>query len=246
MARKDFKTKAGLIPDEVHLLKTITTSDVQAFLQSKIDAAVASMVAKGLSQPPVNIDCKSTKAGTKIAPFAILLPMSTIVGDNKNTDNDDDGVLDIFKTEETKGKCKLKNEIFTTLAPYVYDANDGHAFNSEVWRREFGVSRDGGYLMSKMRVPKVTSNDHGRNKCVEFLLDPMRIFHDMMNCRLAFDGEKYRVRVESWKTIKTGQVSYVVVAGTFRDDHSGKKKKKKNGDNDNYIFALDRKMRGSR
>ena len=245
MARKEFKMKSGLIPDEVHLLRTITTTDVENYLQSKMDTTVASMVAKGQKQSPVTVKCYSTKAGSKIVPFVILLPLSVLVGKEKENQNND-GILDIFKTDDTSGSCDLKEEIYKTIGPYVYDANDGNAFKSDMWRREFGVSRDGSYQMSKMRKPRVTSTDHGRSKSVAIMLDPMRVFHDMMACGQVFGNETYIINVPSWKTIKTGLVSYTVKAMTYRDDKINKKKRKGDKGKDNYILTLDRRMRGSR
>ena len=245
MARKDFKMKSGLIPDEIHLLRTITTAEVEAFLQSKIDVAVASIVAKGEKMSPVTLKCYSTTAGTKMIPFAILLPVSVLAGEKDTKDtSDDDGVLDIFKTEETRTKgCKLREEFKKALCPYSYDKDDGYAFKSDIWRREFGVSRDGSYQLQKMREPKIVSTDHGRYKNVTFILDPMRIFHDMMRCDLAFGNEQYIMDICSWKTIKKGLYSYVVEAKTYRgNSNKGKNKNKR----DDYIFSLDRKMRGSR
>lgn len=245
MARKDFKMKSGMIPDEISLLKTITTTEVEAFLQSKIDVAVASIVAKGEKMSPVTLKCYSINAGTKMIPLAILLPISVLAGekDNKNT-HDDDGVLDIFKTDETPTKgCNLRDEFIKALGPYSYDKADGYAFRSDVWRREFGVSREAAYQLQKMREPKIVSSDHGRYKNVTFILDPMRVFHDMMHCDMAFGNEQHIMDIDSWKTIKNGIYSYKVVAKTYRGNTSKGKNKNKR---DDFIFALNRKMRGSR
>ena len=230
-------TKSGKRPDQSALPFTITTNEVQAYLQKKLDVVVASMVANGSTNiNHVNLVVYTTKAGTKFFPFVVVLPLSVL--EQKAKENGNSNELPMFRPENQQTSARVMEPIFKMFGSYAYDPSDADAFRSVSWRRDYGVSKDGGDYLRFIRMPRIVSYDNGRQKAVSFIIDPVRVFYDML--RIEGDpNNNYRIDDIKVKELKTGEYQYFVK----RTTNFNKKKKKYHN---TFIVELDHKMRGSR
>lgn len=232
MASELINTRSGLTPNENGLPFTITTTDVENYLQRKMNIINSSMAQAG---NPKNIDVRvyTTEAGTKFVPFVVILPLD-VLQNNKNKRNDEP---DIFNPKSEDKSANLLEPYYNLLKSYVYNKDDENAFFAEDWRRARGVSRDTSPSLKMMRTPKVTSMDGGRVQVVSVMIDPLRIFHDMLI--MTDDNRRdFKIEISGWQKIRTGEFRYDVK----RMMYSKNKKKYK----DTFAEELNRKMRGRR
>ena len=224
--------RSGLTPNENRLPYTITTTDVESYLQKKIDVVMnRAALDKKEEAEKISVRVYTTEAGKEFLPFVVILPLEALDGkENKKKNN----MPSIFNTKEVDGTANLKRPIYEVLSAYVFNKQDGEAFKSDSWRRDHHVNREATNVLLSMRTPKVVSMENGKLKVVEILIDPMRIFHDML--RIDGDNRQYRIQIESWQKVQTGEYRYEVK----RVINKGKGKKYKS----TLADELNRKMRG--
>lgn len=203
MARKTIETRAGLNPSDKNLPFTITTAQCEEYLQKKVD-----ILCNRDKSLPNNVDLRlyTTSVGRKFVPFVVVLPMSVLVDDDK-TDKDIDP---IFSSNESGGVQHLQKPFMNLFKSYVYDKNDIRAFNSNEWRRARDVSRNAAEQIKRMAIPRISSvkGGSGRVPYVTFLIDPIRLFHDMLI--IPDDNKDFLVDIPRWQKIKTGEYKYFV------------------------------------
>lgn len=233
MASKDLTTRSGLTPNEAQLPYSITTSDVEAYLQKKIDT----MLNKAATQnndtmDKIDVRVYTTEAGKGFLPFVVILPLEALASKPQRVKN----MPSIFDTKEVDGTANLKKEIYEVLSTYTFNKQDGEMFKSDSWRRDHHVNREAVTVLLSMRTPKVVSMEGGRLKVVELMIDPIRVFHDML--KMQDDNRNFMVNVDGWQKIQTGEFRYDVK----RALNKNKNKKYKN----TLADELNRKMRGYR
>ena len=222
-------TRAGLIPNERELPYSITTTDVESYLQSKVD-----IVANGDGGSGVNVRVYTTEAGKEFLPFVVILPLDVLDDEGKKSKKN---LPSIFDTKGESGVANMKDKYYKVFSPYIYTKEDESAFFSEDWRRARRVNRETSPVLKSLRQPKVTAMENGNVKVVSFMIDPIRIFHDMLS--LANDNRSFRICINGWQKIQTGEFRYDV----SRIVNKGKGGKKYR---DTFADELNRKMRGNR
>ena len=230
------ETRAGLQPSDKKLPYTVTTAQVEQYLQKKVD-----VLCNRDKSLPQNVDVRvyTTEVGSKFIPFVVVLPTSVLVDKSKKQNNDHiDG---IFNINERSSKVEDLLKPFKSLfVAYTYDSDDMKAFSSSDWRRARGVARTTSESLKKMVFPRISQfrGEGGRKTTVViFLLDPLRVFHDML--KMNDDNRDFNVDIERWQKIKTGEFRYIMT----RSVKHGKHKRY----NDTVIAnELNRKMRGQR
>ena len=234
MASKDFQTRSGLVPNEAQLPFSITTSDVEAYLQKKIDTMLNKAANQsGETADKIDVRVYTTEAGKGFLPFVVILPLEALDNRQKRQNKP---MPSIFDTKGTDGTANLKKEIYDVLSAYTFNKQDGEMFKSDSWRRDHHVNREATTVLLGMRTPKVVSMEGGRLKVVELMIDPIRVFHDML--KMQDDTRNFMVNIDGWQKIQTGEFRYDVK----RALNKSKGKKYKN----TLADELNRKMRGSR
>ena len=237
----EFITRSGIRPDETEKSFTISTSDVQSYLQKKLDVTIASMVSNGVKQEPVSLRVYTTNAGRNFYPFAVVLPLSVLENsDEKKNDNENE--LEIFRPDNSDTHCRIKKAIFDMFSDYAYDKEDGNAFTTTLWRNVSRVSAEGAAYLRSLRLPRIVSYNNGNQKVVTFIIDPMRVFYDMV-VNINSYANNFTIEIKSIKEIKTGEHRYHFKR-VLESGKNGKNKNKKF--KDTYILELNHKMRGSR
>lgn len=227
------ETRAGLKPSDKKLPFSITTSQVENYLQKKVDVLCSKD--KGL---PQNVDVRvyTTEASPKFLPFVVVLPTS-VLEDKRKKDNNSH-VDGFFNINERSSKIEDLQKPFKMLfGAYVYDKDDIKAFSSNDWRRARAVSRTTSETLKSMVFPRVSQfRGEGSRKTsvVTFMLDPLRVFHDML--KMEDDNRAYNVDIDKWQKIKTGEYRYMISRSV-----KGKNNRRYN---DTFANELNRKMRG--
>lgn len=233
MASELFKTRAGINPTETELPFSISTHQVEEYLQKKIDVILNRVSQENGSTDKESIDVRvyTTEAGGNFLPFVIILPMEALEEkakkQNRNTPS-------IFNAKDADGTASMKPELYKLFSSYIYTKDDESAFFSEDWRRARRVRRETSPVLKSLRTPKVTNMENGRLQVVSFMIDPLRVFHDMLSMK--DDNRSFKVDINGWQKMQTGEYRYDVVRVVTK---GGKGKKYK----DTLADELNRKMR---
>lgn len=230
----DLTTRSGIMPNEGELPYTITTTNVESYLQEKVNVIVNRMAKDNQDYPIKSIDVRvyTTEAGKCFLPFIVVLPTEVLNGKRSKNNNVDA----IFNQSSEDGSANMRPEFYNFFKSYVYTKDDEAAFFSDDWRRARRVDRATSALLKQYRTPKVSNMDNGKIQVVTLMLDPLRIFHDMLT--MPNDNRTFKVEIPKWQKIQSGEYRYEVVR--LINGKRGKKHK------DNIADELNRKMRGGR
>ena len=121
------------------------------------------------------------------------------------------------------------------FSSYTFDKADGEAFFSSDWRRARGVSTNTSSILKHNRLPRIQKLNNGSMERVTFLIDPIRIFHDMLV--MDTNNTNFKIEIKDWQKIRSGEFRYDMkrVLNT---------KKNKKGGGNSFADELNRKMRG--
>lgn len=229
---KNFQTRAGVAPSESGLPFSITTDDVEKYLQSKVDV-VCNRISKDTNEKlSVDIKLYTTEAGKKFLPFVVILPLDVLKSKGKKKNNEPD----IFNPKDDDRSANMRDEIATLFGAYAFNKDDQKAFFSDDWRRRCGVLRETSSSLASLRTAKVTTLDNNKMHVVVFMIDPLRVFHDMLI--MPNDKRQFRVDIDSWKKLRTGCYQY----NLKRNINSGKNNRKYR---DELYNELNRRIRGN-
>jgi hypothetical protein len=230
------KTRSGLTPDMNKLFIDISTEHVERYLQKKFDAVSAKLRASGVDAPNIDVHVDSGEASRKFVPLAITLSLDVIEdkrAKEKGKNNRDE--LPMFNpTRNTGNYANISAPYWKILEAYQYDKKDRTLFQSSAWCRQKEVSRESSRNLVMLSVPRIHQVDKD-TKVVLMLLDPVRIFYDML-VDTEHTGRKFMVEIKKLKKQETGEFIYTV----FRYTDKSKKSKK----NFNLAEELNRKIRG--
>ena len=225
---KPIKTRAGLQPsNENELPYSVSTSDVQKYLQEKFD-----VVMTGLGEDTVQIRVYTTEAGREFFPFVIVMPMEVCAKKSKS----DERFTGVFDNLEDSGTTKLLQPVYNLVKSLGYTKDDAAAFFSDDWRRKGGVSRQTSAVLKSLRTPKATNLGGNRVKVIPVLLDPIKVFYDMLKSE--DDKRDYHIDINKCIKVRDGEYVYKITRVL-----NGKGRKGKN--RDDVIVELNRYLRGN-
>ena len=234
--RRDLETRAGLTPVEKELPFSITTTDVENYLQTKFDVVSAREGDSG-----INVRVYTTEPSKKFLPFVVLLPLDVLKSsnDDKKKKKNDDDVPSVFTRdkEESNRSCSMKDSYYNIVGAYTYNKNDESAFFSKDWRERLEIRREVSPILKSLREPKVTSMNNGEVKLVTLMIDPIRVFHDMLN--IDGDNRTFRVCVNNTQKMQSGEYRYNV-SRVINKGKGGKKYR------DAFAEEINRKVKGYR
>lgn len=214
----EFKTKGGLQPDRSQAPFTVTTQQVEKYLQDKIDAVCPNS--------NIRISVRNIAASKRFYPFVVALPVSALY------DNGDDmeDIPSIFNPKDNDKTVALKQEIFEIFKSYIYNKKDGEAFESSVWRHEMGVSARSAQLLNKFRTAKRMTFDHGRTERIMFIIDPLRVFYDMSTETNTSNRADMYIKIDRIQNVNNGMYKFRF----YRKNRNGK------GDKGSYFNQFSR------
>lgn len=230
----EIRTRSGLNPNENALPYSITTSAVESYLQKKVDVICNRMAKEnGGKADDINVRLYTTEAGKSFLPFVVVLPLEVLSQRNKQKKK----MASIFDTKSEDGTASMRPEFYELFKSYVYNKDDEAAFFSDDWRRQRHVSRETSPVLKSMRTPKVVSLNGGQIKTVSFMIDPLRIFHDMLESE--DDRRNFKVEVVDWQKMQAGEYRYDLKRVINKNKNKQKYK-------DTLAAELNRKMLGRR
>ena len=228
-----YKTRAGIQPSEKELPFSITTTDVEEYMQRKLNVVVNGMRQNGLWRgDDIEVKVITVEMGSKFVPFTVVLP-TNVLKDRKNRQSNDE--LSIFNPKDNDMTANVYEPIMKMFASYVFDKADGEAFYSADWRRARGVSTTTSAVLKRNRLPRVQKLNNGSMERVTFLIDPIRVFHDML--MMDNNNTNFRIEIENWQKIRSGEFKYDMKRVVNNKKGKGK-------GNNNWIDDLNRKMKG--
>lgn len=226
-----YKTRAGIQPSEQELPFSITTLDVEQYLQRKLNVVVNGMRQNGqYNGEDIEVKIVTVEMGSKFIPFTVVLPMN-VLRDKRRHPKDE---LSIFNPKDNDATVNIYEPIMKMFASYTFDKADGEAFFSADWRRARGVSTTTSAVLKRNRLPIVQKLNNGSMERITFLIDPIRVFHDMLT--MDANNTNFRIEIENWQKIRSGEFRYDMRRVV------NKKKNKKGGQS--FADELNRKMRG--
>jgi hypothetical protein len=225
---EDLRTKSGLKPDDTGVPFSVTTNQVEKYLQQRVDA-----VCQSAKLNNVEIKVYTTEPGKYFCPFVVVLPTTVLQNPNAASEDNEPSIFTPNRNDDKK--TRLKGDLYHLFKSYIYNESDAKAFFSSDWRNRTGVRSDAAPALKKLRVPIVNRIDGV--EVVMFLLDPIKVFHDML--RYSNDNRPYKINITTLKKVRSGEFVY----GIERSITSNKGNKKYK---DVLINEINKKLRGGR
>lgn len=198
-------TRAGLKPSMAELPFTIDTDMVESHLQKKFDVLCKKLSSNGDSDvKDIKIQLYTTEAGKYFLPFILVMPEDVLVDSKTKSYN----TPDIFNPKESDGTARIRNEFVEMLRPFVYNKDDKKAFFADSWRHQMGITRQSANAITRITEPKMITMNHGRIRNVVVLIDPIRVFHDML--MINGNSDRFTVDIDGWKKLNSGRYKYSV------------------------------------
>ena len=247
-----YKTRAGIQPSEQpseqELSFCITTSEVEQYLQRKLNATVNGMRQNGLYKgDDIKLKVITLEIGSKFRPFIVLLSMNALAFSDRNYNHKDD--ISIFHPKKSDSTAIMFTPLMKLFSQYSFQAylcyNDDTdeepfyeykpIFYDDEWRQRHGVSLLCIELLNQHRLPRVHKHKFktGNKECISFIIDPIRAFQDMLI--VEGDSSCFNVDIYDWQKICAGEFRYDVNRVTH----------KKNGkqSSNNFAGELSRKWK---
>lgn len=238
----DMETRSGLKPvNSGDVPFEITTEQAEDFIQKKFNAITRQARDNGENIEDVKVTLTTLLTGKAFAPFLIVLPTSILKSNNNNKKNRNGKKeeLSIFNPVETSAKPYIHDGLHMQLQCYEYTTDDRRVFFDRNWKNALGVTqRDSDFLRynSTLRIQKL---NRGREEFITVLLDPLKVFSDMLE-NPNNPGKNFSVVIDEFVKVAGGMYKYHVV----RVPKSGKNKKKGQKSNRERIaFELQNRMR---
>lgn len=225
------ETRSGIKPDESRLPYVITPNDVKNYLQKRIDIVLNEARKNGEYVPDVNIqDVISIDVTSDFIPLVLFLPESAVqinpVSEYKGNS--------IFNTNnDSKKKVKLIKPVYNALKAYVYNDEDRKSFGTVTMKNTLKMSREKIYRIQEWSTPTVFNTKRNVPTSVVLLIDPIRIFYDMLKYVGNEPAKPFRIVVEDTKKRENGYYKYYI----RREEITPKKEKK------DLAVELERRMR---
>lgn len=242
----NMKTISGIAPTERREIPyDVTTNEAEAFLQKKFDAIVKQMnreIRKYNEDHPdeddypleddVEVNLITNRMSSKFYPFVLVLPSSVLKDGSKKRGKNE---LDIFNPQHSEQNANMKKPMYDIIQPFLYDDNDKKSFFSTNFQHALKISsRTAGSLKANCR-PKIHYFDKDRVSYVVVLLDPLRLFHNMLT--LVDDKTPYDIMIDNVEQLKAGNFKYHI-------SRVAKSKNKKNKKGLNFDKAIMQKING--
>ena len=244
----NFQTKAGLNPSQNTLTYKISTSDAEKFLQDKMNIVVQKMRDDGYqvytsksdqpeirkyNGPNIDVNLIGISMSSAFIPLACILPMDVIAERKKKKKEE----LSIFDPKGSDGTLNLYLPIARLLAAYSYNKEDTKAFFSPDWRRVRKISNSVAPTLKYNATPKVQRINGGKDEVVSLMIDPVRLFHDML--KMEDNHADFHVEIVDSQRQREGEFIFTV-------NRVLNKKNKKGKGGKGLVADITRKMMGNR
>ena len=139
----------------------------------------------------------------------------------------------VFNTNPKSHALKINNVIYNVLNPYMYNRVDRESFGTRLMKNTLKMSREKIYRIQEWSTPTVFNTKRNVPTSVVLLIDPIRIFYDMLKYVGNEPAKPFRIVVEDTKKRENGYYKYYI----RREEITPKKEKK------DLAVELERRMR---
>ncbi len=206
------ENRVGIAPIETVEKYHFTTEEVCTFLQNKLNVFTTAVRKEGRDDEDVKITLSSVKFSKKFVPFLAILPENALNNNRRNAKDGKDGIFSIFRNEDSESSGRLKQSVWAALMPYTYNKRERNQFRDSAQLRNVlqlsvADSRD----VANLCPPKCKNLDKSNEVCI-FLIDPIKVFSDMVAAKDGSDRTKdhkpkYYIEIEN-ETTKISVTSY--------------------------------------
>lgn len=209
------ENRVGIAPIETVEKYHFTTEEVCTFLQNKLNVFTTAARKDGRDDEDVKITLSSVKFSKKFVPFLIILPDNSLKSnrrDARDGKGNKEGIFSIFRNEESESSGRLSQSVWAALMPYTYNKQERNQFRDSAQLRNVlqlsvADSRD----VANLCPPKCKNLDKNNEVCI-FLIDPIKVFSDMVAAKDGSDRTKdnkpkYYIEIEN-ETTKISATSY--------------------------------------
>lgn len=218
----DYDVRGARYAKETSRTYDITTSDVQDFVQYKINLLTASAGIKEPIKIKISTFRMSRDRSTRgeitrgFYPFLLVLPESAR---EKVKKEDDADINPVFQTAPQRQKLQIKEPIWKLIATYMYTKNDLNRFRDRKYRLNYDMVANDYENFCKLANLRLIEN--GKNTYIlAVLIDPVRVFRDFLYEKDGKIGWNYSVWINSMQRISGSNYNYNVtreLIGNRRD-----------------------------
>lgn len=217
------ENRTGIVPVETVEKYEITTQQVNEYLQKRMNTFTTTARNNGEEIEDIHVNVVSFEFSKKFAPFAIVLPDDAIA-ERKNKGKDE-GIMQIFQSEENNNLQKLSKPVWGAIASYLYTKNDKKSFvDSGNLKKTLGLTSGMANQIAGLCSPRIIKVDR-EHRHITCLLDPIRIFSDMVrkgSNEVNKDGApKYMVMIDKVEKIGSGNYKYTISKEPKKRNHGG-------------------------
>lgn len=224
--------RSGAVAAEDNVMYKISTDQAKDYLQKKFNMLYEVAKKKGKDFPDVKIIMYNQQLGKEFLPFILVLPIDVL--ENRTRE---ENIPSVFMPDEDERSIRLNGIIYQLLSNYAFNKDDKRAFRSSEWKNRAGIYRRGDTIgtLLKYSTPKI-ENFGGAGKKVVMLIDPIRLFHDMLVDERA-TRQDFNVWIQSWNKIEDGSYEFSITRSV----------QKKKGESKNSFYSqMLRKINGGR
>lgn len=216
------RNRSGIKPRQSrYLFYEMTTIDAKKYIQTKMDVVVKETRRRKEYDIPENvpIDLVSTDIGESFKPFTLILPMCVDESYYKDPDGfmDDDDVNPIFMPEledddEEIIEAKLIEPVKNFLKVYRFNKYDKSMIRSTEFRSKHKISRRMAENFRNFVYPRIITvrGESGEaERVIAVMLDPVRVFHDML-VDVERPNMQFEVTIEESIQIKSGIYKHTI------------------------------------
>ena len=250
----DIRTRGNVKWDENVRVGSVTTQDLESFIQTKFDAIVQmindDIDKKGENHPKmqkadiilftVNPYTDGVPGKNKrFFPLLLMMPLSVLKGGRKDRNCNE---LAIFNPMNADHAIKIKDPFYKLISSFMYSKDDEKAFFSAEWRHTMHIDAAVSAKLKFWRLPKI--DKFGKGNLEEFvvvLIDPIRLIHNYNeNVDASHDdpSNKFKINITDVNQISSSNFKYSIERVLV------KRNKKKNGSSSDKIsYEINQRVR---
>ena len=243
--------RSGLLPTETELQYSITTTQAEEYLQAKMNFLIEGMrraenkkakeenrKSRADQIKDVKIILSTMRFSKTFMPFVAMMSTNCLKNSSNAKSVEEN---EIFNPQIQSKGARIQDPIFTFIVkPYGYTKKDEDAFFSNTARSSLGITVKQAHNIKHYRLPKIQKFNKGRVEYVTFLVDPLRLFHDMLG-NDNDKNEKFEVFINKESTERIRGLDYKYSVARVVSKNGKKRNKQKE---DRIELELERRVTG--
>lgn len=229
------ENRMGIKPIRTVKQYELSTYDVRDWMQKRLNSFITLGRQEQMSNdgrtdiPDIKVNVLTYAFSKKFAPFIVMLPPEALKKSGKNQRE----TMAFFLPDESEELALIIPRVWDAFRSFVYTKDDRKEFlkMDGQLKHELQMSKDDCAHFTKFVVPKLLKP--GGSKVIVFLIDPIRVFSEMVR----EDSEKPKIKPGDKVDPSKIKPDYLINDITFE---------RINSDNYKYIFNKEPKKNGKK